>query len=88
MYYSRNKFLSLLLAAAVIIGFIFYTSQADATEGDNWCGDWIEGYQIGYCWSHVNCDYIPHRMCPYPIEGETGSYLLGLTAGLDAGASD
>ncbi len=75
---------SLIASAALIIGLIALAWPDDASA-NNWCSDWMDGYQVGFCWSRTECDYIPPAMCPYPLDGETDGYMRGLKDGLKDG---
>ena len=76
-----DKRLVLLLCTGVIILSAIILS-APAHAGQNWCGDWKEGFAVGYCWTREECTYIPPQFCPYPTDDQQDGYIVGLRDGL------
>jgi hypothetical protein len=70
-----------LIIALIVLG---WTNRSEAA-GQNWCGEYRDGYQIGYCWTRKECTYIPPRMCPYPEDGQDDGFMVGLKEGLAEG---
>lgn len=69
------------ITIVMIVVFMAFIGPVQASEGRNWCADYIDGYTLGYCWKE--CGYIPPTMCPYPRDGETDGYMRGLREGLE-----
>lgn len=88
-YAATDWLVSLLASTALIISLValMWTEESQAA-GQNWCGEYRDGYQIGYCWTRRDCSYIPPRMCPYPEDDQDDGFMVGLKEGLAEGRVD
>lgn len=77
----ERKLVLLLCAFSLILAAI--TLSGPAKADNNWCGDFADGYVVGYCWKDSRCAYVPPVMCPYPEDGQEDGYMVGLMSGLD-----
>lgn len=87
--HATANFVAKIVTGLMLIIVISVLAACPAhAEGHNWCGDWADGYVVGFCWSRTNCDYIPPVVCPAPKDGQTDGYIVGLKDGLADGSTE
>lgn len=74
-----------LIAALMLVLIIVIAASCEANAGENWCGQYADGYLTGYCWTRKRCDYVPPVVCPAPVSADEDAYMTGLRDGLAAG---
>lgn len=80
--YITRLLAGLLLAMIVLVAA---ACPAPAHAAENWCSQWADGFEVGYCWRKAECDYIPPQVCPAPVSESEDPYMTGLRDGLAAG---
>lgn len=74
------------LGALMIVVITLASPKAEAADG--WCEQFAQGYAIGFCWKSQRCPYVPPVLCPYPVDGQTDGYMVGLMQGLTERRND
>ena len=79
---TRASKIITLLVSLLLLALLIIVHLPQAHAGQNWCGDWKEGFAIGYCWTRKECTYIPPQFCPYPEDDQQDGYIVGLRDGM------
>ena len=86
--HAAADYITRLLAGLLLALIILVASACPAKAAESWAAQWVQGYEIGYCWARQPCDYIPPVQIPYPEDGQSDGYVAGLKSGLEDGSID
>ena len=71
------------IVTCVLLALIITLMAAcPAQAAGSWCSDWADGFEVGYCYRKIVCDYVPPQICPSPQDGQTDGFTRGLRDGL------